>query len=234
MPGLKKLGALQRIQIQQKYLSWLLKWKLIKVTVMKPGWTGTQLDRSNTQSWVHFGLNLIYEVKGLYHRLVTNLLSINQPLFHLSIHSFVHYSFFLSFSISISFSVRLFITHYSSFRRRICLPFKYSFFVTCCPVKFLIQSVVTSLKCSIVSSSVHPSFINHCLSITFLIDIQLASTPLWEAEESCGIYSTEMYLVESCNCICFIKSSEKPLLIRDFLWCVFGNKRAKREENEKE
>lgn len=106
-----------------------------------------------------------------------------------------------------SFSIRLFITHYSSFRRRICLPFKYSFFVTCCPVKFLIQSVITSLKCSIVSSSIYPSFINHCLSITFLIDIQLASTPLWEAEESCGIYSKEMYLVESCNCICSIKSS---------------------------
>lgn len=76
--------------------------------------------------------------------------------------------------------------------------------------------MVTSLKFSIVSSSVHPSFINHCLSITFLIDIQLASTPLWEAEESCGIYSKEMYLAESYNCICFIKSSEKPLLIRDF------------------
>ena len=234
MPGLKKLGALQRIQIQQKYLSWLLKWKLIKVTVMKPGWTGTQLDRSNTRSWVHFGFNLIYKVKGLYHRLVTNLLSINQLLLLPSIHSFVKLSLFLSFSISMSFSFRLFITHYFSFRRRICLLFKYSFFVTCCPVKFLIQSVVTSLKCSIVSSSVHSSFINHCLSITFLIDIQLASTPLWEAEESCGIYSKEMYLVESCNCICSIKSSEKPLLIRDFSWCVFGNKRAKRRENEKE
>lgn len=98
MPGLKKLGALQRIQIQQKYLSWLLKWKLIKVTVMKPGWTGTQLDRSNTRSWVHFGLNLIYKVKGLYHRLVTNLLSINQLLLHPSIHPFFHVLFIFSFN----------------------------------------------------------------------------------------------------------------------------------------
>ena len=110
MPGLKKLGALQRIQIQQKYLSWLLKWKLIKVTVMKPGWTGTQLDRSNTQSWVHFGLNLIYKVKGLYYRLVTNLLSINQLLLHPSIHSFVHYSFFhLIVIFSFFFNIHIFL-----------------------------------------------------------------------------------------------------------------------------
>ena len=142
--------------------------------------------------------------------------SFNKPTLVPYIHPFFRALFIFSLNCHFFFLIRLFITHYSSFRRRICLPFKYSFFVTCCPVKFLIQSVVTSLKCSIVSSSVHPSFINHCLSITFLIDIQLASTPLWEAEESCGIYSKEMYLVESCNCICSIKSSEKPLLIRDF------------------
>lgn len=48
MPGSKNVGTLHKIQVQQKYFSWLLKWKLNKVSI-EPGWTGTQSDRNNKQ-----------------------------------------------------------------------------------------------------------------------------------------------------------------------------------------
>ena len=48
IPGSKSIGILQRIQVQQKYLSWLLKWKLNKVSI-QPGWTGTPSDKNNKQ-----------------------------------------------------------------------------------------------------------------------------------------------------------------------------------------
>jgi len=48
IPGSKNIGTPQRIQVQQKYLSWLLKWKLNKVSI-EPGWTGTHTDGNNKQ-----------------------------------------------------------------------------------------------------------------------------------------------------------------------------------------
>ncbi|KAJ7383379.1 hypothetical protein OS493_028460 [Desmophyllum pertusum] len=48
MSGSRNVGSLQKIQVQQKAFPWLLKWKVSKVLV-KPGWSGTQADRSNNQ-----------------------------------------------------------------------------------------------------------------------------------------------------------------------------------------
>ena len=46
MPTLSNIGKLEKIQVRQTFNSWVLKWKLNKVTV-RPGWTGTQTGRSS-------------------------------------------------------------------------------------------------------------------------------------------------------------------------------------------